>query len=246
LAAGAAREQAVTLSTHQERHRYWGYYLTYLNKLGLGRDPFLRGFHNHADRAHLLSAFAGHYQRGLITGNVVKAGTVRKALDAVAAVFRQNEYPSPCHSEGATFPRTQLHPRLEQQLKGLSNQDTPATPQKALTPAVYRALATQNASDEDIATHQLFRGAFFFAMRSCEYLETVGSRRTKRLCLRNLRFFQHNTEWPHTHRHLHLAATISITFEFQKNQCRNEVITMHRTTDPILCPVLAWATLVQR
>lgn len=83
-------------------------------------------------------------------------------------------------------------------------------------------------------------------MRSCEYLLVSGPRRTKRLRLRNLRFFKGKRQLPQSSPFLRLADSISITFEFQKNDERDITVTMHRTGDPVLCPVIAWASVVQR
>jgi len=102
---------------------------------------------------------------------------------------------------------------------------------------------------ENIAIAQLAIGAFFFAMRSCEYLRTniaEEKRRTKTLRVRNIRFFRKGRLVPHTHRSLALADTVSITFEFQKSDERHETITMHRSGDTVLCPVRAWAAIVRR
>jgi len=47
----------------------------------------------------------------------------------------------------------------------------------------------------DEAMGQLACGAFFFGMRSCEYLVVAGEKRkTKRLKIRNIRFFKNNIE----------------------------------------------------
>jgi hypothetical protein len=100
--------------------------------------------------------------------------------------------------------------------------------------------------EEAIATHQLLRGAFFFGMRSCEYLEVQGPRRTKRLCLKNIRFFIKNRELPHSSHLLHLADSVTVTFEFQKTDERDAMVTMHRSGDPVLCPILAWSSVVRR
>jgi len=101
-------------------------------------------------------------------------------------------------------------------------------------------------SELDVAMGQLVRGAFFFAMRSCEYLKVSGhERRTKLLRLRNLRFFKNRQEVSKSSPHLRFSDTISITFEFQKNDERDITITMHRTGDAILCPVIVWADLAQ-
>jgi len=83
-------------------------------------------------------------------------------------------------------------------------------------------------------------------MRSCEYLKVSGKRRTKTICLENIRFFRNKWELPHDHPELHLADSVSITFIFQKNDERDATVTQHCTLDPLLCPVKAWAGIVQR
>jgi hypothetical protein len=42
------------------------------------------------------------------------------------------------------------------------------------------------------------------------------------------------------------SEAVSITFEKQKNDHLDETITMYRTADPLLCPVKAWAAIIQR
>jgi type III secretory pathway component EscS len=124
--------------------------------------------------------------------------------------------------------------------------DTPA--QKALTPRILQALSTLQHTTLDAAISQLTVGAFFFAMRSCEYSKVSKSeeRRTKLLTVHNIRFFRHRWECPHNHHALHLADSVSITFEFQKNDERDVTITMHRTGDATLCPVISWSSIVRR
>ena len=97
------------------------------------------------------------------------------------------------------------------------------------------------------AVADLCTGAFFFAMRSCEYLSVGGHpRKTKRLRLRNLRFFRNKREQSHSSKSLHHSDFISITFEDQKNSEKNDTITMHATNDALLCPVKSWARVVRR
>jgi len=97
-----------------------------------------------------------------------------------------------------------------------------------------------------MAAGQLAKGAFFFAMRSCEYVQTYGERRTKLLELRNLRFFKDHREVPHNSPGLYLTDSITITFFFQKNDKQDATVTQHRTLDLELCPVTAWAGIVKR
>lgn len=85
-------------------------------------------------------------------------------------------------------------------------------------------------------------------MRSCEYSKVPASadRRTKLLALRNIRFFRNRRELHHSDPNLHLSDSVPITFEFQKNDKRDATITMHRTGDAVMCPVIAWASIVRR
>jgi hypothetical protein len=83
-------------------------------------------------------------------------------------------------------------------------------------------------------------------MRSCEYSRTSGTRRTKLLRLRNLRFFVKHRRLAYDDPFLASADSVSITFEYQKNDERDITVTQHCTDDAILCPVRAWAAIVQR
>jgi hypothetical protein len=137
---------------------------------------------------------------------------------------------------------------LRRQLKGYTNQDPAERPQKALTPRILRELTAINSTTLDVAINELTRGAFFYAMRSCEYLKVPKSeeRRTKLLVVRNLRFFRCRVQLNHSDPTLHLADNVSITFEYQKNDERDVTITMHRTGDSVLCPVISWSSIIRR
>jgi hypothetical protein len=83
-------------------------------------------------------------------------------------------------------------------------------------------------------------------MRSCEYLNVRGTRRTKILSLKNIRFFKNKRELHHHNPKLSEADTVSITFEYQKKDTKNDTITQHKSTDTLLCPVKIWAKIVKR
>jgi hypothetical protein len=83
-------------------------------------------------------------------------------------------------------------------------------------------------------------------MRSCEYLKVQGPRKTKLLMIKNIRFFQGNSQVPHSDSALSSADCVSITFEFQKCDKKNDTITQHRSGDCLLCPVQIWAKIVTR
>ena len=96
------------------------------------------------------------------------------------------------------------------------------------------------------ALGQVGCGAFFFGMRSCEYLSVTGTRKTKRLKIRNIRSFQNNIKIKDKRSPvLKYADTVSITFKFQKNRQKNITVTQPRS-GKCLCPVIIWAKIVQR
>ena len=135
---------------------------------------------------------------------------------------------------------------LRRQIRGYSQADPAERPEKAVTCSLLREIASVRATEEDRAVGQLTVGAFFFAMRSCEYSGVNGERRTKLLRLRNVQFFRGRRRMLHSERSLLSADSVSITFEFQKNDERDVTITQHCTHDAVLCPVRAWAALVRR
>jgi hypothetical protein len=99
---------------------------------------------------------------------------------------------------------------------------------------------------EKVAASLAAISAFFFGMRSCEYTQVTGERRTRQLRLQNLRFFRDNRAMALNNPDLLLATAISITFEFKKTDVRNKTVHQHATFLLVLCPILQWATIVQR
>lgn len=93
----------------------------------------------------------------------------------------------------------------------------------------------------------LTRVATFFAMRSCEYLKVDNwkDRRTKVLCVRNFRFVLRGRILPHTSPYLLQADSVTINFEFQKRDARDDPVTHTRNTDTTMNPVRAAAELIQ-
>ena len=100
------------------------------------------------------------------------------------------------------------------------------------------------------AIGQLVTGAFFFAMRSCEYSEASGSRRTKIVRIGDINFRREGKPIDSIlESDLVKADTVSITYRTQKNGDRGVTVTQHRTKakpQTGLCPVRALAELVSR
>lgn len=134
----------------------------------------------------------------------------------------------------------------------MKNNDPGEKHQKALPVCVYRKIYdlathfTAPPQDKTIAWIQIL--AFFYCMRSCEYSDVAGERRTKTVCFRNIRFHSKNKEIPHHSPNIFQATSVSITFEWQKRDVRDDTITHQRSNDKvgkkIMCPVRACAELV--
>jgi hypothetical protein len=159
----------------------------------------------------------------------------------VAQTFRLANRPDPRLDEDGK-PSLFLH----RQLRGYKKLDKPEKQQVALTGSIIKELHKMAFTPLDITMCQLFTGAFFFAMRSCEYLKVSGTRCTKLLTLKNIIFFKGRRELHHSNKSLHKADSVSITFEFQKKDTRNDTVTHHRSGHKSICPILVWAKIIQR
>jgi len=159
----------------------------------------------------------------------------------VAQTFRSHDRPDPrldIDGEVAFL--------LRRQLKGYTNDDPAETPQQAISAEVLERLYHLSTLPLDKHIIDLLIIAFFFAMRSCEYCKVTGSRRTKIIRLKGIRFFLGKRELPHNSPNLHLATSVTLTFEYQKNDMRDEHVTAHCTHHPFMCPVVQLVKLVRR
>jgi hypothetical protein len=113
---------------------------------------------------------------------------------------------------------------------------------------VLGKLAKRQVTELDIALGQLTIKAVFFACCNCKYLTVPKreQRRTKLLCLQHIRFFKNRHLIPAPSADLESADSVAITFEMQKNVSKFDTIIHGQTDDPVLCPVLQWAQLVNR
>jgi hypothetical protein len=117
-------------------------------------------------------------------------------------------------------------------------------------------VSRKSSSPLMITFHQLIILAFFFALRSCEYLCVDNShwkantkskaRRTLPLQLSSFVFWKDHRILPHNSPVLHLADAVTIIFLFQKTNVRNEQVTQTRTGHKLYCPVVAAASIVRR
>ena len=150
------------------------------------KDEFLDG-HSAEQRAYLLSAFAGSCRRnqhGKRRKAILTGGTVKSTVTNVRSTFRSNFRSDPALDKDG---RSSLF--LTRQIMGYIDSDGATKQQKALPPSVFKLLLQNKFTPLDEALGELACGAFFFGMRSCEFLTVTGKRKTKRLKVRNIRFF---------------------------------------------------------
>jgi hypothetical protein len=198
-----------------------------------------------SQKHRILSAFALAIREGRlgfsIYSKTIKSKSARATLDCVAQTYKLAERPDPWLDADKWLAFI-----LQHQLRGYHVTDKPVTPQAAVNGSTLWEFHKISISSMDKAMCELFTGTFFFAMRSCKYLKVSGQRKTKLLCIKNIRFFRGKHLLLHNNKFLHLADSVSITFEQQKRDLSNETITHHRTNDKILCPVKIWCKIIRR
>ena len=232
----------------QKRDRTWRRWTAYTKSVGFGDDPFLDGLSS-AGSIVVSIGFLHSLRHNAYGGGGDKAtlaqGTIRETAGHLASAFRSHQRPSPVHDHNAP---NKWHPRIERILKAWKTLDPPVKRQPAITPKHLRYLFTAALTEQDRTLADLAIGAWSFAMRSCEYLAVSGSRTTKLLCLRNIVFRdKDNKEISHDDPDLSSRAfSVTITFETQKNQKKFESRSHTRSSDPILCPVVRWISVIQR
>jgi hypothetical protein len=117
---------------------------------------------------------------------------------------------------------------------------------------VVEIVEAANATELHRAIGQLIVGAFFFAMRACEFSDVGGPRRTRILNLGDVEFRRGGTKVTSDDEvDMAAADTVSLTFRTQKNGEKGTTVTQHRTTGTAMggakiCPVASFARLVAR
>ena len=242
-AAEAAREEARTSGTHAKLDRSWDRWILFLQRIELTDDPFLDSVAVE-DRSILLGAFAAAVREREFSRPGEKdlaKGTVKEAMDKVAEVFRSNNRGDP---RNGTDGKQDI--QLKLQLMGYKSKDPATKQEKAFTPFFFRQLYHRSITSMQLMIANLAILAFFFAMRSCEYVKTSGERKTKLVRLQNLEFWSiHNHRLDLKRSNLYQTQLVSITFEDQKNGEKMDRCTQDATGDLVMCPVRAAAALVK-
>jgi hypothetical protein len=173
------------------------------------------------------------------------SGTIRATLDGVAQTFRLNKLESRVHDAAG-----RLDPLLALQLKKYADDDPGVAQQQAIPLEVIRKVRSWSRNELDVAVGQLVVTAFFFAMRSCEYSDVGGGRRTSVVRVDDVRFRkQGETLTTFSYEQTRNADAVTITYRQQKNGDKGAKVTQHRNNNPgqaDICPVRTLAELIHR
>ena len=188
MAAIDARDDAVRRGTSAKQVRAWSGWQKILQSIDMNNDEYMDNLRP-TQRVYIISAFAhtvrsAEYSKSKISR--LGEESVRNSVDHVAQTFRCSQRPDPrLDTDGKPSRLLQL------QYKGYKAEDPAPKQQKALPGIVLKQLYRIRSTERSKAISDLCTGAYFFAMRSCEYLAVTGpKRKTKRLRLRNIRFFK--------------------------------------------------------
>ncbi len=246
-AAETARERAVQEGTHADHARSWSRWTDYCSSIGLRNDLFLESL-DREQGTYILGAFGVAIREGRFSTRknaaTLASLSVTSTISHVAAAFKRNGLKNPTHDDEGNLAWI-----LARQYRAYKNDDPKEIPEKAIPLCVISLVALKTSTKKQLATTQLLKiGAFFFAMRSCEYLQVPkqDDKKTKQLTLSNIAFYKDGNLIAHSSTNLSKAASVSVTFESQKNSRKFDTITQWRTTHETLCPVKQWASLVQR
>ena len=239
-----ASNQGVAPGTYSQQSGCFNRWCKFQDDVGIN-NRFLDGL-KHFQKAGILSAFCESVQRnenGKRNLERLAGDTVKATLANVCSTIRSNFWDNPALDDKGAFSLT-----LKKQIHNYKQIDPPTKHQKALPTIVFKKIWRNRSSKKNVALAELITGALFFGMRSCEYTTTKGKRKTKKLHIRDITFFNKRKEIKKTKENLHLlhtATTVSVTFTLQKSNKRYATITQQSSGQEI-DPVKSWASLVKR
>ena len=230
-AVAAASEEAMVEGGTSQRLRSFKYWSAFLISIGISSDKFLERYDRFTKNI-LVCAFAEAIREASFTltnKKLLVEGTVVTTISYLAQTFMAKDRGDPKLDKGGE--KCFL---LREKLRGYRNQDGSKKKQKLLPMLVLRRIDFLANTTYQKAVSKLLIGAIFFAMRSCEYLQTrlcEEQQRTKTLQIRNIRFVKNGVSIPHSAKNLGNADMVLITFKKQKNNKQDKNIFMYATKD---------------
>ncbi len=187
-ASETARARAVQRGTHADHARSWSRWTDYCTSIGLGNDLFLKSL-DREQRTYIIGASGvtireNHFSTRKNAATLASS-SVTSTISHVAAAFKRNGLQNPTHND-----KGNLAWILARQYRAYKNNDPKEIPKKAIPLCVISLVTLKTSTEKQIATTQLIIGAFFFAMRSCEFLKVPkqDNKKTKQLTLSNIAF----------------------------------------------------------
>ena len=175
LGVASTVSAAVVPSTNDRSDRAWRRRISFLASAGIQSDHFLDGF-TISEGHWLLAAFAHAVRTCTYSRSTRKdsealgASVCRSTIGAVARAFRVAERPDPQRTAAG---KTSL--LLSRLFKAYENEDPGIRQQKCLGYSTIQDFFQQpTVTIEQEHVQDLIMLAFYFAMRSCEYIDVYG------------------------------------------------------------------------
>jgi hypothetical protein len=201
-------------------------------------DPYLQDIQ---DPIALLQVYIQRYRVGTIAprGKPVRSRTVEDSLRAIGQTFAALGTPDPRLDQQGN-----IDFRIQRQLRGYSRADPPPNRVKPIPVQILRhvaALAAQpSATLSTQAIADMIVLAFFFLLQPGEY--TGNPSYTTPFTLQDVQLWIGQQRFLATTipiQDLSRVTFVALTFTTQKNGVRGEVIGLGRSSNPVLCPVIA-------
>ena len=180
--AAMSQENGTTTKNQKKLRGDFGRWQRYLQHVGIN-DPWLEAL-NTTDRNKIMCGFAECLRSnrfGRTKRTYLRAKTVSSIVGSVCSTFRSNFRDDPS-LDSAGRPT----PALKRQIASYEVTDPSERHQKALPIRISKALWEAQSNPLGAAIGQLTTGAFFFAMRSCEYCRVPVPGKTKLLRIGDL------------------------------------------------------------
>lgn len=240
----ATLHEAVARSdgTDAKHNRSWTRWQEFLQSVELGDGTFLDSIPARL-RPSLFVCFAqafrdGEFARG--GQRDLAASTIREAMEQVAKIFVAHDRPHPFKSA-----KDRLDYEINLLIDRCKHNDPPEKHEVAITLNFLCQTHNRASTKKERHSSILLIVAFFYAMRSCEYLITSGPRITANIRLRHVAFLnERGGVIPQRSPRIHEAHSTSLIFENQKNKVKWDKSAQESTSDPLLNPTRALASIV--